>query len=303
MVTAHLTGMSKTRENVTWQSPDGTWNRGFYECYTTGDYDDPDFDHEWDVDYHYDVFEWVSAGHATSDAANNAWGGVNPGVRHIVTFDPANSQSVQQAEDFDNMAALLHESGSGYYRGPVRPRSLRSLQSELRQGQEGVIALEVRGKPTGDAAKKVAALTRQIADRLASVSSAGREAWMDELKYTKRLLDGRKEEFARSAQRQRMASRFGGLSREQMQEIAQTVKTAAAYEELAAQYEHQIAAAAQPAPVVKQKTPRPKTTQKPVPSRQQRKGEVGQPTTNKGHFAAKTKPEPDTSLGSMNVPF
>lgn len=293
--------MSKTRENVTWQSPDGTWNRGFYVCYDTGDYNDPDFDSEWDVDYHYDAFEWVSAGHATSDAADKAWGGANPGVRRIVTLDPSNAQSVQQAEDFDNMAARLHESGSGYYRGPVRPRSLQSLQSELRQWQEGVISLEVRGKPAGDAGKKVAALTRQITDRLASVSSAGRAAWMDELKYAKRLLDGRKEEFARSAQRQRLASRFGGLSRDEMRSIAQMTKTAAAYEELAAQYEHQIAAADQPSQV-KQKTPQAKTT-KPSTSRQQRKGEVGQPTTNRGHFAAKTKPEPDTGLGSMSVPF
>lgn len=37
--------MSVNRENVIWQSADGTWNRGFYAYDTWGE------DHEWDVEY------------------------------------------------------------------------------------------------------------------------------------------------------------------------------------------------------------------------------------------------------------
>lgn len=70
--------MSCNRENVLWQSKDGTWNRAFYECFDVGDPDDEDWDYEWDVEYGED-FEWLSLGQATKDAAMNAWDGSNPG--------------------------------------------------------------------------------------------------------------------------------------------------------------------------------------------------------------------------------
>lgn len=70
--------MSCNRENVIWQSKDGTWNRGFYECFDVGDPCDEDWDYEWDVEYG-DGFEWLSLGHATEQAAHESWDGSNPG--------------------------------------------------------------------------------------------------------------------------------------------------------------------------------------------------------------------------------
>lgn len=70
--------MSCNRENIIWQSRDGTWNRAFYECYPVGDRNDPDWDYEWDVEY-TDEFDWVSVGHSTEDGAHASWDGSNPG--------------------------------------------------------------------------------------------------------------------------------------------------------------------------------------------------------------------------------
>lgn len=69
---------STNRENIIWQSPNGTWNRAFYNYYATGDEFDEDWDHEWDVEY-TDDFGWVTRGWPTEDAAENAWNGSNPG--------------------------------------------------------------------------------------------------------------------------------------------------------------------------------------------------------------------------------
>jgi hypothetical protein len=69
--------MSCDRENIIWQSRDGTWNRAFYDYYETNT-DDPDRDYEWDVEY-TDEFNWVVTGLASEDAAHEAWDGANPG--------------------------------------------------------------------------------------------------------------------------------------------------------------------------------------------------------------------------------
>lgn len=74
--------MSVHRENVTWKSRDGTWNRGFYDYYSVNR-DSEDWDYEWDVEYNYDTFNWVSTGHATEEAANDAWRGANPGSGEV----------------------------------------------------------------------------------------------------------------------------------------------------------------------------------------------------------------------------
>jgi hypothetical protein len=71
--------MSCNRENVLWQSKDGTWNRAFYSFYDIEPEDpDEEWDYEWDVEYG-DDFDWLSLGHASKDAAINAWDGSNPG--------------------------------------------------------------------------------------------------------------------------------------------------------------------------------------------------------------------------------
>jgi len=65
--------MSCNRENISWQSPDKTWNSGFYDFTQIGE------DHEWDVEYDFSTFRWVSTGWTTEEEAANAWLGANPG--------------------------------------------------------------------------------------------------------------------------------------------------------------------------------------------------------------------------------
>lgn len=73
--------MSCNRENVTWQSADGTWSIGFFEFDYTGDFSDDDFDEEWDVEYRHDRFWFLSQGNRTPDAAYEAYTryNANPG--------------------------------------------------------------------------------------------------------------------------------------------------------------------------------------------------------------------------------
>ncbi len=109
--------MSKNRENVIWQSADGTWSRGFYEDYPTKSYDDEDYDDEWDVEYNYDSFSWVSVGHLTEQGAVASWDGTNPGSSVVYAFgesDWPNEPPV--AEKFDEMAVACAAAGH-YARG------------------------------------------------------------------------------------------------------------------------------------------------------------------------------------------
>lgn len=96
--------MSKNRENVIWQSANGTWSRGFFECYSVGDTSDPDYDDEWDVDYDMGVFTWVSTGHATEQAARASWQGANPGGYNLLSHT---TDTVKEAAEYDTMAATL----------------------------------------------------------------------------------------------------------------------------------------------------------------------------------------------------
>jgi hypothetical protein len=84
--------MSCNRENVTWKSKDGSWGRGFYDFYQTGE------DHEWDVEYYHERFHWASTGHATEEDAHLAWTGANPGGGHVHETPSA------ETDKFDEMA-------------------------------------------------------------------------------------------------------------------------------------------------------------------------------------------------------
>lgn len=48
--------MSFNRENVTWQSKDGTWNMAFFRVTWTGIEADG-YDPEWDVEYDFNAFD------------------------------------------------------------------------------------------------------------------------------------------------------------------------------------------------------------------------------------------------------
>lgn len=81
--------MSLNRKNITWQSANGTWSLGFY-AYHHVNQDSDDFDPEWDVDYE-DEFNWVSTGHATSEAADDSRRDPNPGGVEYLEYTPANA--------------------------------------------------------------------------------------------------------------------------------------------------------------------------------------------------------------------
>lgn len=70
--------MSFNRENVTWESKDGTWNLGFFATTWEGSESDG-FDPEWDVEYDFESFSTVITGRRSPDDALNAWNGANPG--------------------------------------------------------------------------------------------------------------------------------------------------------------------------------------------------------------------------------
>ena len=110
--------MSYHRENVIWQSADGTWGRGFYENYPTKSYDDDDYDSEWDVEYDYDRFSWVSVGHPTEQAAGASWDGANPGGSTVYAFgDSGWPNESPVAPKFDEMAVAC--AAKGYYASGV----------------------------------------------------------------------------------------------------------------------------------------------------------------------------------------
>lgn len=95
--------MSFHRANVTWQSPDGSWNIGFWTVLEPDPEDDEDYDAEWDVEYG-DDFEWVTTGHPSEDSA---WRTVNqhrpnPGSSYVCSL--TNSSDAERAE-LEDLAA------------------------------------------------------------------------------------------------------------------------------------------------------------------------------------------------------
>lgn len=92
--------MSFNRENVIWQSANGTWSIGFFECFEVngdGGRNDP----EWDVEYNYEKFDWASTNHSTKEAARKAWHGANPGGGETLSYSKENSD---ECDGYDRMA-------------------------------------------------------------------------------------------------------------------------------------------------------------------------------------------------------
>lgn len=97
--------MSLNRENVTWQSKDGTWSLGHYDFYETGSYDNDDYDSEWGVEYTNKLW-FVSTGHATADQANRAWRGSNPGGGSQIPYSPETKMEIADLDDEAAQTAL-----------------------------------------------------------------------------------------------------------------------------------------------------------------------------------------------------
>ena len=92
--------MSLHRENIIWPTRDGTWSIGFYD-FTSESWKE-DFDYEWDVEYDFSKFNWVSTGHQSSEAAQNAWTGPNPGMHEEI---PKYQGHAKECKALDKMAA------------------------------------------------------------------------------------------------------------------------------------------------------------------------------------------------------
>jgi hypothetical protein len=91
--------MSFNRENVTWQSADGTWSMAFYVVAWV----DPEGDEEWDVEYDYSQFEtWNHVrGVSDPDAAYKivTAGMANPGGTTVVPY----TGNQQECDRYDAM--------------------------------------------------------------------------------------------------------------------------------------------------------------------------------------------------------
>lgn len=99
--------MSKNRENVTWESADGTWSIGFFSYTFLGSYSDPNFDDEWNVEYDFSRFNWVSTGHRTEQEATDAWDGANPGGSSICEYCRDGSFTNEWNDHYDALAKAL----------------------------------------------------------------------------------------------------------------------------------------------------------------------------------------------------
>ena len=100
--------MSFNRENVIWESKDGSWGRGFFAVLWTGE------DPEWDVEYDYDSFEWASIGHSSAEIAHSSWKGANPGGYWSLEYN----DNIDECEKYDEMARKYLENNrnsSGYF--------------------------------------------------------------------------------------------------------------------------------------------------------------------------------------------
>lgn len=97
--------MSKNRENVVWQSKNGSWNIGFYEVIeNASSWNDEDHDDEWDVEYNENSFALLLQNHSTAEsvveAADSRWG--NPGSHTIYAYTTHLQKDIA---DFETLAA------------------------------------------------------------------------------------------------------------------------------------------------------------------------------------------------------
>jgi hypothetical protein len=92
--------VSFCRENIIWQSKDGTWNQGFFSTVWVGSESDG-YDPEWDVEYDFTSFSWVTTGHKTFESVERAWQGANPGGGIVQDYTPEGDDDALQ---YDRMA-------------------------------------------------------------------------------------------------------------------------------------------------------------------------------------------------------
>ena len=258
--------MSYHHENVTWQSPDGTWNRGFFaeDYLTCGGNEDEcgDETHEWCREFDQSRFEWVSTGHPTEDAAWRSWTGSNPGSGEVVAYDPDSPQVREWVTEYEDLAAKKYEEatrkaaensssrtglyGGSYrhpgdtsywgYEGPARHRTLAALQRERNSLVEDWAGTYLAGYDNLRRSDDEARLDTQIAERLKTAAPQERAAYEQEAAAHRdrlhTLLDRARQRRLEDARRSRgYAYRPGSLDQakrraDREQEIAGLIDTA-----------------------------------------------------------------------------
>lgn len=169
--------MSKNRENVTWQSKDGSWNIGFYDYHEVRGDDDEDYDSEWDVEY-TDDFHWVSAGHPSAASAQRAWRGASPGGGEEMSYNEATKD---RSETYDDMAAKLYSETrqpTGYsrtsqyatYEGTPKQRVVKYLADDYYTDKLREVSYAADGYSNGPD-PRTERLGKELKDRLKTASA------------------------------------------------------------------------------------------------------------------------------------
>lgn len=179
--------MSHHHENVIWQSADGTWSRGFFQRERSFGSHNEDDDPEWDDDYDYDTFEWVSAGHRTASEAAAAWHGSNPGGHNEYSYRPGDPDSVGRIDRFDDMAAVLYEAeaargfdlwGWNRYNGTPKHRKTAAVQATRDSVIEGWVSSRARGYDNSfDPFEQLPKLNTDLAARYSTATPEERAAF------------------------------------------------------------------------------------------------------------------------------
>lgn len=128
--------MSFNRENVIWQSADGSWNRGFYEVLSSFAPYDGDYDAEWDVDYNMDVFEWVRTGLPSKNSAHKETPGGNPGVVYVL---PYAENTDDQIAEYDIMALRLTNPTEYAHRLEEHEKNVKAREKAEEEAYRGAL--------------------------------------------------------------------------------------------------------------------------------------------------------------------
>lgn len=177
--------MSYHHENIVWQSADGSWSRGFYERIpgfrSSGD---DDYDSEWDDEFDYGVFEWVSAGHSTANEAAAAWDGSNPGGYSECAYG---DETAERIDRLDDMAAVLCEAearrkvdrwGWSRYNGTPKRRKTVFVQAQRDSIIEAWVSTRARGYDNlFDPGRDLPRLDADLVGRYQQASIAERAAY------------------------------------------------------------------------------------------------------------------------------